>query len=813
MAGDTWKIIRLRWREHGLLMLGVAVLSTALATLAWWGGWLHDLERGAYDQALTRFTGGRGVSPNVSVVVIDQSSLDGIRANERYTLNFGSWPYSRNLWARVVEQLEAEGARAVVFDAVMDERSSDESTDLALAEVLRDTRVPFFLGVSTNANAQSLPRVDFTATPASALAPPPSRTAAPVASAQDDSLPQEALPSSATSESFPSDTGGEFGGTHDDKALASVTPEQFAHALAYPIHMRGVEPPVLEGPDFEGEPSAPASEKHDHVRRRPVPPIPVLVGAVDGFGLVDTETDPDGFMRRTRFAYTDGVNTYPTLPLRVVAGLYDANEVTLARGKLRVGTRTYAVDSDGGAAIDYGGGELHERFHTVPLLEVLDGWVRRENGQPSGLPSEAIRGKVVVIGGTALGLGDIKATSFRAEVPGVMKQAAVLDTLLGSGRFITRTPLAVDVSLTLVVALLSVVLLMTTRWLPLEIFWPVALLLGMHLVTGRFLSSGTHVLTALPSMAGLLASVAAVAFNHLVANRETEFVRAAFSRFMEPKLVEQMISERKLPRLDGENVEISAFFSDIRGFSTFSERFKEDPRSLVRILNTYLTRVSGALLKEGGCLDKYIGDAVVCLFGAPMRQDDHAVRACRGALAAKAEVDKMREEFRAKGLPDVYTRIGVNSAVNFVGNFGSEQLFSYTAIGDGMNLAARLEGANKAYGSVIMIGPRTYELAREHIEVRELDRVRVAGKTEAVTVYELLALKGGLDAHKRATVERYQEALALYREARFDEAASRLEALKADAPDDGPTRALLERCHKYAKAPPPDFDGVASLDK
>jgi adenylate cyclase len=112
-----------------------------------------------------------------------------------------------------------------------------------------------------------------------------------------------------------------------------------------------------------------------------------------------------------------------------------------------------------------------------------------------------------------------------------------------------------------------------------------------------------------------------------------------------------------------------------------------------------------------------------------------------------------------------------------------------------------------------MIGPRTYELAKEHIEVRELDRVRVAGKTEAVTVYELLALKGGLDARKQATVERYHAALALYREARFEEAAAVLEARRLEDPEDGPTQALLERCHKYAKAPPPEFDGVASLDK
>jgi adenylate cyclase len=424
------------------------------------------------------------------------------------------------------------------------------------------------------------------------------------------------------------------------------------------------------------------------------------------------------------------------------------------------------------------------------------------------------RDKVVVIGGMAVGLNDVKATPFQANEPGVVKQAAVLDSLLGDGRFFTQAPVPASLALVFLVSLVSVVLLTTTQWTPLEIAWPLALYLGMHHVTGPVLAAtDTYLLTALPSFAGMLASVTAVAFNHLAANKQAEFIRQAFSRFMEPKLVEQMISERELPRLDGENVEISAFFSDIRGFSTFSERFKDNPRDLVRILNTYLTRVSGALLKEGGCLDKYIGDAVVCLFGAPMRQPDHALRACKGALAAKAEVDRMREEFRAQGLPDMYTRIGVNTAVNFVGNFGSEQLFSYTAIGDGMNLAARLEGANKAYGSVIMIGPRTYELAKEHLEVRELDRVRVAGKTEAVTVYELLALKGGLDVRKRVTVERYHVALGLYREARFAEAAAVLEARRLEDPEDGPTQALLERCHKYAKAPPPEFDGVASLDK
>jgi adenylate cyclase len=396
----------------------------------------------------------------------------------------------------------------------------------------------------------------------------------------------------------------------------------------------------------------------------------------------------------------------------------------------------------------------------------------------------------------------------------VSKQLAVLENFL-AGRFITEAPLWVSLLLALGLAVLSAVVLMTLRWPVLEFSWLLAVALAVFGVMGASLALGrVHVLAALPATAGLLASLGAMASNHLFANREALFIRQAFSRYMEPRLIEQMIEERQLPRLDGEEREITAFFSDIRGFSTFSEHFKDDPRALVRVLNLYLTRVSTALLGEGGCLDKYIGDAVVCLFGAPVNHTDHAVRACRGALAASAEVNRLRAEFRKQGLPDMYTRIGHNSARLYVGNFGSDQLFDYTAMGDGMNLAARLEGANKAYGSLIMIGPRTYELAQEHIEVRELDQIRVAGKTEAVKVYELLALKGKLPEEKRETVERYHEALALYRQMRFAEAAVVLKAQLAKDATDGPTAVLLERCLRYAEAPPPArWDAVTNLDK
>ncbi|WP_199732909.1 MULTISPECIES: CHASE2 domain-containing protein [Corallococcus] len=783
MAGEPWKIIQQRWRDHGPRMLGVALVATLVAWACEHGTpFLKQVEPVAYDRALSTYLGERKESSRVVVVAIDQLTLDGISENEQLRINFGNWPYTRTLWARIAQELKAAGAKAVLFDAVMDERASDESADLGFAQVLRETDLPFYVGMVTSGTATPLPRADFQAP-------------VPVA------LPDTASPT--PEDTFAEDAAEEF---KDGPATATptLTRAALARALAFPVSRTdGKALPALEYVSSQGTPQP----------RHPVPPTHALVGAVNGFGLVDTEADEDGVMRRTRFAYTDGINTYVTLPVRLMADLLGAKEVTLSGGTLRLGERTWQVNpDDGSAALDYGG-PLHKRYPMVSLIKVLNDWIHRSHGEAVKLPADTFRGKVVVIGGTTPGINDIKATPFSSTEPGVAKQAAVVDTLL-SGEFITRAHWSVDLGITFLAALLSAVLLMTARWTPLEVVWPLGLVFGLHLVTGLALkTSHTHVLTAMPSLAGIGASVAALAFNHLTANRETEFIRQAFSRFMEPKLVAQMIRSRQLPRLDGENKEITAFFSDIRGFSTFSEHFKEDPRQLVRILNTYLTTVSGALLREGGCLDKYIGDAVVCLFGAPMDQEDHAIRACRGALAAKAAVEALRVDFRQKGFPDVYTRIGVNSAVNFVGNFGSDQLFSYTAIGDGMNLAARLEGANKAYGSVIMIGPRTYALAKEHIEVRELDRVRVAGKTEAVTVYELLALKGQLAPELQRTVAHYHEALALFRQARFADAAAVLEAEAARGLEDGPTGKLMERCREYLETPPENFDGVANLEK
>jgi adenylate cyclase len=785
VASDTWKILRLRLRNHLPLMLGMAVLATAVTAGCWKLGWLWlpSLERILYDSALTRFTHRAELSSDIVVLGIDQPSLERVRNNPTYARNFGNYPWSRNLWAHVVDELAHRGARAVLFDMVMDEPSTDASTDLAFAQAVRDTGMPSYLGVSTHPSTPSFPKVDPVHVPRALTPPRPLSMAAPgqpAAAPEDEEFQEE-----------------------EDPSQTPADPAQAARVLAFPVRVEGRELPLLK---YEPRPD-------QHVASFVVPPLPVLLPEASGFGLVEVEPDPDGSMRRTRFVYSDGANPYVTLPVALAADLFDAKELEFSGRTMRLGSREFQVNEDGSAEIDFGG-TLYERFPILPVAQVLDSWALRQEQKPVPADLEVVRGKLVVVGGLALGLGDHKAMPFAAITPGVSKQVAVLDNLL-AGRFITEAPFWVSVLFGLGLALLSVVVLMTLRWPALEFAWLLAIVPAVFVVVGTCLALWrVHPLAAVPAASALLASMGAMVSNHLFANREAMFIRQAFSRYMEPRLIEQMIEERQLPRLDGEEREITAFFSDIRGFSGFSERFREDPRALVSVLNQYLTRVSSALLREGGCLDKYIGDAVVCLFGAPINHTDHAVRACRGALAVQAEVEALRAEFRKQGLPDVYTRIGLNTARLFVGNFGSEQLFDYTAMGDGMNLAARLEGANKAYGSLIMIGPHTYELAKDSIEVRELDQVRVAGKTEAVKVYELLAFRGELPEEKRETVERYHEALSLYRQRRFEEAAMVLAAQQSKDPWDGPTAALLERCREYAQSPPPPtWDGVTSLDK
>lgn len=818
------ELIRLRLSRMWLVMLVLSVVATGVAA-AWWEFdvmEISDDERGAYDDGLKAFTlpkrdaikfvqkktglGKSGRSEDVVIVALDDVTMTQVSEQEFLRQRYGAnLPFDRVVWADLVTYLSRAGARAIVFDMVMNEQSSDGTGDLAFANALKEIQTPVILGFNTSPTAKALPKVEATmARPVGPMPAPPEKVV-PEGEFPEDPTPAEQL------------------------ELARAAGENrilwAAKAYSVPVTMKGLELPQFPS---EIERNADGDPTGKEFANYPMPSLPRVLETTDGFGAVSSEEDEDGKLRRTGFVFTDGNNTYATPPVVVLAQLEKAVEVQLEPGKLTIGSRTIRINNDGTAEIHYGG-RLHDRFRMIPLVDVVGRFhfcnarIGKTDAVKEDCPGGVIeqdpqgtlfKDKIVVVGGVAVGTGDSKATPLEQATPGLVKTAATIDNML-KDQFVLAAPFWVSLLFSFLVALFSVGLVLVVRNTFVDIGWPVLLYVGFFTITGSFLvATRIHVLSALPGLAGTIASILATSWERLFARKERDRLKELFQNYMESDLVELMVEQKKLPLLEGENLEVTAFFSDIKGFSTFSEKLKEEPRSLMRLLNRYLSVVTPELTGEGACIDKYIGDAVVALFGAPVTHGDHALRACRGALKVQKAIAALREDFRGEGLPDVYTRIGLNTGTMMVGNIGSAQLLDYTAIGDEMNLAARLEGANKNYGTLIMMGPGTYEAVKEHVEARELDHVRVAGKQNAVTVYELLAMRGQLHHDKLKVVDLYGQALLAYRARRFTAAKMKLgQALQVDE-SDGPSRRLLSLCTEYELHPPPEgWDAVSGLEK
>jgi len=317
--------------------------------------------------------------------------------------------------------------------------------------------------------------------------------------------------------------------------------------------------------------------------------------------------------------------------------------------------------------------------------------------------------------------------------------------------------------------------------------------------------------SGLPLLQVLTMFLAATTYRFFSEEREKRKARERFSRFLAPAIVDEVLAQEGSLRLGGEKRELTALFADIRGFTTISERL--DPHVLLEVLNQYLTPMTDIIVQgHQGTLDKYIGDAIMAFWGAPRPQPDHALRACRAALAMLVELDRLREGWRAQGLPDIDVGIGLNTGPMSVGFVGSQDRFyNYTILGDAVNLASRLEGANRPYGTRIIIGPETHAQVREHVVVRQLDLVRVKGKREPVRIYELLSLAPGPDA-LRPFLEAFAWGLSAWQAQRWDEATARF--LEADRLKGGDACAqvYLARCEEMRRHPPgPEWDGVYEM--
>jgi len=293
--------------------------------------------------------------------------------------------------------------------------------------------------------------------------------------------------------------------------------------------------------------------------------------------------------------------------------------------------------------------------------------------------------------------------------------------------------------------------------------------------------------------------------------RHRAFIRGAFEQYMNPNIVERIAGDPESLKLGGQELDATAFFSDVAGFTTISESLSS--QDLVALLNEYLTAMTEIVFEYDGLLDKYEGDAIIAIFGAPVQSTDHAMKACYASLDMQRKLLVMRERWRAEGKPELTARIGLNSGLMTVGNMGSTMRFDYTMMGDTVNLASRLEGANKEYGTHLMCSEFTIERCDGSVLARELDLLRVKGKQQPVRVYEVYAKADDVvESTRAAAVAHYLRGLELYRDRQFAAAAPQFEAALALQPEDGPSQTYLERCLFYIKTPPPpEWDGVFTM--
>jgi adenylate cyclase len=282
---------------------------------------------------------------------------------------------------------------------------------------------------------------------------------------------------------------------------------------------------------------------------------------------------------------------------------------------------------------------------------------------------------------------------------------------------------------------------------------------------------------------------------------ERQRIRGMFAMYVPDKVIKVLTENPELMNLGGEERELSILFSDLAGFTPFAESLP--PGELVEWLNEYLSEMTDIVLAHDGIIDKYEGDLIMAEFGAPLADPEHALKACRAALAMQKRLGELRERWRKEGRAALHARIGLCTGSVVLGNMGSRAVHDYTVIGDAVNLASRLEGANKVFGSEIMISETTYEQAREGIVCRELDLLRVKGKRRAVTVYELVAMRDDpVDALRDRVFEAFDDGLEAYRSRRWREAGLRFAAALDIDPEDGPSRAYLDRARHFRDDPP-----------
>ncbi|HSF10695.1 MAG TPA: adenylate/guanylate cyclase domain-containing protein, partial [Nitrospirales bacterium] len=435
-------------------------------------------------------------------------------------------------------------------------------------------------------------------------------------------------------------------------------------------------------------------------------------------------------------------------------------------------------------------------FPILPFVDVLLG----------KFDKSLVKNKIVLIGLTVRGLEEFSTpTTSNTKMWGVEVLGNAIETILNQ-RYVVPASRTLTVVLIFLMAALAAWLVALSRpsWATIGSL----ILLALYVfIAGVFFDAGILFNLIYPPSALLISFSLVMAYRVVDEQGEQRKIRELMGQYLSPTVSQWVLQDPDKLQLGGQTQDVTVLFSDIRGFTTLAHTLA--PQPLVSLLNEYMTVMSRIMFKHDGVVDKYIGDAIMAFWNAPMPQPDHARRACQTALEMITTLRELQADWKRRGMPMLEVGIGINSGPAVVGNIGSIERLQYTALGDTTNVASRLEALSVVYKVSIVIGEFTRQEAGPAFEYRELDLVALKGRDEPLVVYEVVGLAGQLNHDQAQVLERYRCGLDLYRSRRWSEAQAVFRDIQVKAPDDGPTALYLHRSTKFCANPPPaDWNGV-----
>jgi adenylate cyclase len=531
-------------------------------------------------------------------------------------------------------------------------------------------------------------------------------------------------------------------------------------------------------------------------------PSAALTEAAAAIGFATQVPENDNICRRQALLASVDNTIVKSQALAATAFLRPTDDIQLKPGRLMIGDDVISIDD---AATSFLHWYRPPEGRTSPFdhyiaFNVLRDAIRQEVGMPLEIPVDAFKNRIVYIGSTATGLFDNWATPLSKTTPGVEIQATALANLL-RGETITRVPAVFTVFLILIPAILMTVAAIWGRHhTSIVILVPVALLTAIILGSYAALRQADLFVDMVPPALVVFSTfLVATLTNYLSERRHSRMVRGIFEHYLDSSVVENLIADPDKVRLGGERRECTVLFTDVANFTTTSESLS--PEQVVRFMNIYLNAMTDIIIQEGGFVDKFIGDEIVAVFGAPNPLPNHAACACRASLRMAEKVKALQPAFREAGCQTtIFARTGMCTGDVVIGNMGSESRMNYTAMGNTMNLGARIQGITKMYGAMIFTSRDTAQSAGDETFIfREVDAVRVKGKTQAEHIMELLGFRDTNSALVYRATD-YEKALHAYRQRDWKTALNILEPLEQEM--DGPAISLATRCRDLLKSPP-----------